>query len=248
VLLSNDRVLCRCADAIREHPGEPPYAVSLTKWAHVTRSLIPRTIDYDKTLAQMHKTPAVRPSSIVKQGEIAAAQERINEHHKRPEGTALETVLNAAFGGGQEPDGDSYGRATGGGDPRHDEPGTAKSVELEDQMHKLSTKLADQRYQREIAQDEHVRREKALRKELNIQRRERIEAEKKIEGLQELVREQREDLRALREYRSTVDDLRQHLEQREDEARRLAAEHRQRRTVARWLAAVGRRSRNRPPM
>jgi hypothetical protein len=238
MLLSNDYVLCRCAEAIREHPGEPPCAVSLTRWAHVTRSLIPRTIDYDKTLTQMHKTPAVRPSSIVKQGEIAAAQERINEHHKRPEGTALQTILNTAFDLGQEPDGDYYARATGGGDPGHDEAGTAKIVELEAQLYAIGTQLADERYKREIEQDEHVRREKALREELSTQRRERIEAKEKIERLQKLVSEQREGLKALRDYRSTADDLRHHLEQREEEDRRLAAEHRQRSTLARWLAAA----------
>jgi hypothetical protein len=237
LLLSNDHVLCRCAEAIREHPGEPPYAVSLTRWAHVTRSLIPRTSDYDKTLAQMHKTPAVRPSGLIEQGEIAAAQKRINDHHTRPEGAALETILNTALGGAQVPDEDDYGRADGGGGhPRHDEAGTTGIVELEDQVHELGRKLADERYQREIERDKHVRHEEALREELGIQRRGRIKAEEKSERLQKRANELRKEFGALRTEGSTAGDLRQRVNQLEEEARRLKAKHLHRTTVARRLA------------
>jgi predicted nucleic acid-binding protein len=237
VLLSNDRVLCRCADAIREHPGEPPYAVSLTRWAHVTRSLIPRTSDYDKTLAQIHKTPAVRPSGLINQGEIAAAQERINEHHARPEGAALETMLNTALGGTPEPDNDYYGRPDGGGaDPRQDETGSTGIVELEDQVHERDRKLADERYQREIERDKHVRHEEALREELGIQRRGRIEAEEKSERLQKRVNELRKKPGPVRGERSGAGDLRQRVNQLEEEARRREVKRRHRTMVERRLA------------
>jgi predicted nucleic acid-binding protein len=236
LLLSNDRDLCRCADTIREHPGEPPYAVSLTRWAHVTRSLTPRTMDYDKTLAQIHKTPAVRPSGLINQGEIAAAQERINEHHARPEGAALETMLNTALGGTQERDDDYNGRAGGGGDPRQDETWSTGIVELEEQVHELDRKLAEEHDQREIEQDKHVRHEEALREELGIQRDGRIEAEEKGERLQKRVDELRKGLGAVRGERSIVGDLRQRVNQLEEEAQRLEVKRRHRTMVERRLA------------
>jgi len=129
--------------------------------------------------------------------------------------------------------------------PRYAEMASAKIVKLENQLQVLGEQLADKLQQREIEQREHVSREKDLRKELDIQRRKLIEAEEEIEELEELVSEQHKDLEALRGYRSTVDALRQYLEQREEEDRRLAAEHRQRSTLARWLAAAWRDLRNR---
>jgi chromosome segregation ATPase len=135
------------------------------------------------------------------------------------------------------------------GGARHDETGTAKTViKLEDQLNVLGEELTGERNQRKIEQDKHIGREKDLRKEINILRRQLISAEETIERLQELVSEQREDLKALREYRSTIDDLRQRLEEREEEDRDLAAEHRQRSKVARWLASAWPRPRNRPRM
>lgn len=104
------------------------------------------------------------------------------------------------------------------------------------QVHELGRKLADERYQREIEQDKHVRHEEGLREELGMQRRGRVKAEEKNERLQKRVNELRKEFGALRGERSTAGDLRQRVNQLEEEARRLEAKHLHRTTVERRLA------------
>jgi hypothetical protein len=239
VLLSNHNGLCRCAETIREHAGDPPYAVSLARWAHVTRSLIPRTSNYDQTLALMHKTPAVRPSRFISQSEIAAAQERINDHQRKPEGSALEMILDSAFGWTPEPD--DYMRTNGarsGGDPRHDMPGRAMIVELEGQVRELAKQLTHERHRHEVEQHKHIHQEDARREALGLERHNRIDADRKNERLQEHVNKLHEELTQLRSQNAAASALRRQVSPLEADVRRLEAARERQVRLERGLAGA----------
>lgn len=58
--------------------GTIPFCVSLTAWAHIVRSLCPRTEDYEQTLVDLLDTPSVRPRGVVSSATVADVLGRID--------------------------------------------------------------------------------------------------------------------------------------------------------------------------
>lgn len=148
-------------------------------------------------------------------------------------------ILDTALGGTQEPDED-YGRADGsssdGGDVRHDETGSARILELEDQVRELNKQLAQESRLREVEQEKHVRHEEALREELGVERPRRIDADRKNERLKERTNKLRNALALLHGESSAAEAMHQQVSQLEAEVRRLEAERLRRMRVERRLA------------
>lgn len=103
LVLTNDNTLTRYAVAIREHPDEIPFAMNITDWGHIVRSLYPRTADYDKTMADIHDTPVVRVPGYVTQDEVVKAIGRVNEHENCSQANATAALLNSALRSDVEP-------------------------------------------------------------------------------------------------------------------------------------------------
>jgi len=76
--LTRDRVLVPYASAGRSRSDEMPFAVSLAAWAHIVRSLCPRTNDYEQTMVDLLDTPSVRPRGVVSQATVAQVLGRID--------------------------------------------------------------------------------------------------------------------------------------------------------------------------
>jgi hypothetical protein len=190
MLLSNDHALCRRAEADRERRGAPPCVISLAKWAHVTRSLVPRTNDFDKTLADMHRTPAVRPSSRVSQAEIVAAQARIGKHEKYSEAQTLLKMLNTALGGDETPDAGNGQLDGNDADAQRRKTETARIIELEGRVRELYKQAALELDRREAERTEHVRKEATRRHELDLERRRRTTFERQHNRLRERLERQ----------------------------------------------------------
>lgn len=76
--ITRDSVLTPYAAARRESPDILPFAVSLTAWAHVVRSLCPRTKDYEQTLVDLLDTPSVRPRGVVSYATVSDVLGRID--------------------------------------------------------------------------------------------------------------------------------------------------------------------------
>jgi hypothetical protein len=56
----------------------PPFAVSLTAWAHIVRSLCPRTEDYEQTVVDLLDTPSIRPRGVISYETVAEVLGRID--------------------------------------------------------------------------------------------------------------------------------------------------------------------------
>src|SRR5881396_1710189 len=76
--LTRDNVLLPYAAAGRDQPEDPPFAVSVSAWAHIVRSLCPRTEDYEQTLVDLLDTPSVRPRGVVTHATVTEILGRIN--------------------------------------------------------------------------------------------------------------------------------------------------------------------------
>lgn len=76
--LTNDTVLVPYAAEGRDNRDAPPFAVSVGAWAHIVRSLCPRTEDYEQTLVDLLNTASVRPRGVVGYATVAEVLGRID--------------------------------------------------------------------------------------------------------------------------------------------------------------------------
>jgi hypothetical protein len=76
--LTRDTVLIPYSLAGRRDADDLPFAVSVTAWAHIVRSLCPRTEDYEQTLVDLLDSPSVRPRGIVSYATVAEVLGRID--------------------------------------------------------------------------------------------------------------------------------------------------------------------------
>ena len=196
LVLSNDHVLCRFAEQHLDRSWEVPFAVSLSKWAHITRSLTPRTMDYDQTLADIHETPSVRPSGLISQADIVEAQNRINAHEKYPEPITMRMLLDKALGGRNAQAGDDAER-TDSQTPAS-EVEVAQVLDLEEKVRELLRQAALEQRGRTAERAEQAAREEGVRADLRAERRRRMDLERQLERL----RGQLSSLRAMREPES----------------------------------------------
>ena len=76
--LTRDTVLIPYSLVGRSDPDALPFAVSVTAWAHIVRSLCPRTDDYEQTLVDLLDSPSVRPRGMVSYATVAEVLGRID--------------------------------------------------------------------------------------------------------------------------------------------------------------------------
>jgi hypothetical protein len=76
--LTDDSVLIPFAREQRSDPREIPFAVSLSAWTHIVRSLSPRTEDYEQTLVDLLDSAAVRPKGVVSSSTVSEVLGRID--------------------------------------------------------------------------------------------------------------------------------------------------------------------------
>ncbi len=98
LVLTNDHTLMLFAEQDEDRAGDLPFAVSLKQWARIMRRLVPRTEDFDGSLAQMQEAPELRASEFVGQKEIVAAIEQIREKEML-EPKRIVRILVDSFGG-----------------------------------------------------------------------------------------------------------------------------------------------------
>jgi len=76
--LTDDSVLIPYAQEQKADPRQIPFAVSLSAWTHIVRSLSPRTEDYEQTLVDLLDSPAVRPKGIVSSATVSEVLGRVD--------------------------------------------------------------------------------------------------------------------------------------------------------------------------
>jgi hypothetical protein len=180
VVLTNDHALTRFAEANRDHTTELPFAILLTNWAYIIRSLIPRTDNYDKTMADIQETPSVCPSGLVNQADIVEAIARINAHEKYPETMAVRMLIDTALGTDEgESDGADVERVESDAQVKEAE-FTARVIELEAKIRGLQEQVAAERREWVAEREEHESREAAVRADLRAERQKRTEVQRQL--------------------------------------------------------------------
>lgn len=154
LLLTNDHALIRYAEASCRRPEEIPFAVSLTQWAEIVRSLAPRTSDYDRTMTEILDTPALRPRGIVSQAEIVDAVARINVYEGYSDTLSARVLLDAALSGEE--------RAPAPAPPQRDS--SEAQATLEAQLRALEEQLAIEREARTAAEAQLAHERRARRR------------------------------------------------------------------------------------
>ena len=229
IVLTNDHALTRFAEADLNHTTELPFAVSLHKWSRIVRSLVPRTADYEKTLAHIQGTPALRPPSLrVNQADVIEAIARIDSQGKYPETIAMRLMVDMALGGNAE-------TATRDADSAASDSGV-KNVEFARRITELQMRVRELQRQ-EVARERehaaqleaHIDREKTARAEARGTRRELIELQKRLDE----ARTREADLEARKTHDASAPA---------DSAAVELAELKQRVThnekIVRWLAGI----------
>jgi hypothetical protein len=76
--LTRDTVLIPYAREELPHADALPFAVTVNAWAHIVRSLTPRTEDYDRTLVDLLDTPSIRPKGLIPYQVVADVLGRVD--------------------------------------------------------------------------------------------------------------------------------------------------------------------------
>ncbi len=172
LVLTDDNALTRYARASRKHRDEIPFAMTVTEWGHIVRSLYPRTRDYGKTMEDIRDTPAVRARGFVTQSDIIEAIRRVNAHEDSSQASATLALLNSALGGDEESAGPEQEEvleyATEAGE-------TALQAQM---IFELLQQLTTE-------QESHAANEAEIRSKLAAERRARLEAEQRLKRINE---------------------------------------------------------------
>jgi hypothetical protein len=170
LFLTNDSVLVPYA-ASKRVENAPPFTVSLTAWAHIVRSLCPRTEDYEQTIVDLLDTPSVRPRGVVSAETVAEVLGRIDMlTNDSTEEIATRVLLDSAIM-------KKVDASTGEARTRFiDDAVSEKKGELERQLRELQETAGSERAAREEAE-----REVAARAdELELERAARHDAEERL--------------------------------------------------------------------
>lgn len=172
--LTRDRVLVPYAAIGRERPDDLAFAVSLTAWAHVVRSLCPRTEDYEQTLVDLLDTPSVRPRGMVSYATVAEVLGRIEMLvEDSTEEVATRMMLDGAVMEEVEArDGNARSNFI-------DAAIEQKKAEMEHQLRETKEEVARERSGREAAE----RREREKAAALEHERVAREEAERDLQSV-----------------------------------------------------------------
>jgi hypothetical protein len=76
--LTEDSILMPFSRVGRKETDDLPFAVSLSSWTHIVRSLSPRTDDYEQSLVDLLDSPSVRPRGVITSATISEVLGRVN--------------------------------------------------------------------------------------------------------------------------------------------------------------------------
>jgi hypothetical protein len=157
--LTRDSVLVPYAAAKRTESA-PPFAVSLMAWAHIVRSLCPRTEDYEQTVVDLLDTPSIRPRSVVSYETVAEVLGRIDMlTSDSTEEIATRVLLDSAIM-------KKVDTSTGKARARFiDDAAAEKKDELERQLRETQDTASRERAARERAEHEAAARVEQLERE-----------------------------------------------------------------------------------
>ncbi len=182
IVLTNDHALTRFAEASLDHTTGLPFAVSLHRWSRIVRSLVPRTADYEKTLAHVQGTPALRPPSLrVNQADVIDAIARIDAQGKYPETIAVRLMVDMALGGNAETatrDADSAASDSSVKDAEF----ARRIAELQARVRELQRQEVARQREHAAQLEAHIDSEKAARAEARTARRELIELQRQLDA------------------------------------------------------------------
>jgi hypothetical protein len=132
VLLTDDHSLVRYA--ARKEPGENPFAVLFDDWGRRTRNLRPRSDDYEKTMALILVSPALRIPQLLTHEQVMKAISQIRVHEEFTPDINARKLLD-------EPLADDY-EVDSGGYERSDVIRTDREAALEAQMRAAEEQIA----------------------------------------------------------------------------------------------------------
>jgi hypothetical protein len=227
--LTKDNVLIPYGLTGRERPDALPFAISLTTWATIVRSLCPRTDDYDQTLADLLDTPSVRPRGVVSPATIAEVLGRIDMLvEDSTEEIATRLLLDSAAMSAIEDKENSQRQRL------IDSAVKEKRAEMERQLRETQAQATSERAAREAAEE----KARAMATELEQERIAHAEAKRhRQEEAERLVRE-RERTATIRQDLDA--ETRQHLDDVQSLEGRVASQERLLRSViAGGIAMVG---------
>ncbi|HEV2975768.1 MAG TPA: hypothetical protein VGX69_12375 [Solirubrobacteraceae bacterium] len=178
LLLTDDQALALYARTGMGMGEGVPFAVTVTEWGHIVRSLYPRTEDYERTIEEIGGTPALRSAELVSQEEVIDAIKRVNTHDHYSQAIGTRVLLDSAFVDGR--DGQDEAGATDDGTVE-DEPGesaleTRVIFELLEQLNGM--------------QQERTRERAEYRSRVVAERRARLELEQRLKRKSREVTEQ----------------------------------------------------------
>jgi hypothetical protein len=182
IVLTNDQALTRFAEADLDHTTELPFAVSLHRWSRIVRSLVPRTADYENTLAHIQGTPALRPPSLrVNQADVIEAIAKIDAQGKYPETIAMRLMVDMALGSDAETairDADSAAS-----DSRVKDAEFARRIaELQTRVRELQRQEVARQREHSAQLEAHIDKEKTARAEARAARRKLIELQRQLDA------------------------------------------------------------------
>lgn len=194
--LTDDSVLIPFSQEQKAEPNQIPFAVSLSAWTHIVRSLSPRTDDYEQTLVGLLDSPAVRPKGIVSSATVSEVLGRVDMLVKdSTEEIATRMLLDrAVMAEAEQRSGPSRDRFVDGLIEK-------KGSELERELQEIRDAAERERKAREdsekrvIAQSERLKRERG-RRHVTEKRLSNLENQHREEAVQALSKLQKERERA----------------------------------------------------
>jgi hypothetical protein len=109
VLLTDDHSLVRYA--ARKEPGENPFAVLFDDWGRRTRSLRSRSDDYEKTMALILESPALRIPQLLTHEQVMRAISQIRVHEEFTPDINARKLLDEPLADDYEVDSGDYERS-----------------------------------------------------------------------------------------------------------------------------------------
>jgi hypothetical protein len=209
--LTQDTVLIPYSLVGRPDGDALPFTVSVTAWAHIVRSLCPRTTDYEQTLVDLLDSPSVRPRGMVSYQTVAEVLGRIDMLvHDSTEEIATRVLLDTAAMHGVEE------RSGADRDAFLTEAIETKQAGMERQLRETQEQVEQERVQRTAAEQ----RAATTAEELEHERTARVLAERRATETEQ--RRVEEEEAARRE--AEAEDARRAEEAARDEELRQDAE------------------------
>ncbi len=180
LLLTDDQALALYAKTGMDEGQSVPFAVTVTEWGHIVRSLYPRTEDYERTIEEIGGTPALRSAELVSQEEVIDAIKRVNTHEHYSQAIGTRVLLDSAFADARDSQDEAVAadQGTVEDEPRESALETRVIFELLEQLNGM--------------QQERTRERAEYRSRVLAERRARLELEQRLKRKSREVAEQAE--------------------------------------------------------